>query len=290
MKTIVRSAVVALGVCLFAQSALAADEPLYEGLGTTGRKVTAANPEAEKYVVQGIRFLYGFSHAAAIRSFEQAAKLDPTCAMAYWGIAYANGPHVNFPLVPPPMAEAAWKNLQLAKQNTDKCTDVEKDLIDALSTRYANPQPGPLPEDRSPLDKAYADAMRKVWQKHPDDADVGALFAESMMDLAPWNQWTHDGSPNPGTEEIIATLEAVMKLNINHPFANHLYIHAVEASQHPEKAIAAADRLRELQPGLAHNVHMPTHIDIRVGQWQKAVDWNAKAIDASLAYIKAAGP
>jgi hypothetical protein len=138
---------------------------------------------------------YGFNHGAAIRSFEQAAKLDPSCAMAYWGIAYANGPHVNFPLVPPPMAEAAWKNLQLAKQNAAKCTDVEKDLIEALSMRYANPQP----EDRSPLDKAYADAMRKVWQKHPDDADVGAWFAESMMDLSPWNQWTKDGSPNPGT-------------------------------------------------------------------------------------------
>jgi tetratricopeptide (TPR) repeat protein len=184
------------------------------------------------------------------------------------------------------MAEAAWKNLQLAKQYAGNCTPVEKDLIEALSTRYANPQP----DDRSPLDKAYADAMRKVWEKHPDDADVGALFAESMMDLSPWNQWTKDGAPNPGTEEIVATLEAVMKLNINHPFANHLYIHAIEASQHPDKAIAAADRLRELQPGLAHNVHMPTHIDIRVGQWQKAIDWNAKAIDSALAYHKLSGP
>ncbi|HXE54598.1 MAG TPA: hypothetical protein VN541_16375 [Tepidisphaeraceae bacterium] len=284
MKVMFRFAVVLLGVGLFASS-LRADEPLYQGLGTTGRKVTAANPEAEKYVVQGIQFLYGFSHGAAIRSFEQAIKFDPTCAMAYWGIAYANGPHVNFPLVPPPAAEAAWKNLQLAKQYANQCTPVEKDLIDALSARYANPQP----EDRSSLDKAYADAMRKVWQKHPDDADVGAWFAESMMDLSPWNQWTKDGSPNPGTEEIIATLEAVMKLNIFHPFANHLYIHALEASQHPEKALLAADRLRGLQPGLAHNVHMPTHIDIRVGQWQKAIDWNANAIDSAIAYHKLSG-
>jgi len=285
MNAIVRSTVMVLGVCLFASS-LRADEPLYEGLGTTGRKVTAANPQAEKYVVQGIKFLYGFSHGPAIRSFEQAIKLDPTCAMAYWGIAYANGPHVNFPLVPPPAAEAAWKNLQLAKQYADKGTPVEKDLIEALSARYANPQP----EDRSGLDKAYADAMRKVWQKHPDDPDVGAWFAESMMDLSPWNQWTKEGSPNPGTEEIVATLEAVMKLSINHPFANHLYIHALEASQHPDKAVPAADRLRELQPALAHNVHMPTHIDIRVGQWQKAVDWNAKAIDSAIAYHKVSGP
>jgi tetratricopeptide (TPR) repeat protein len=285
MKAIIRLAVLVVGVGLFASS-LRADEPLYEGLGTTGRKVTAANPEAEKYAVQGIKFLYGFSHGGAIRSFEQAIKLDPTCAMAYWGIAYANGPHVNFPLVPPPAAEAAWKNLQLAKQNADKCTDVEKELIEALSTRYANPQP----EDRSPLDKAYADAMRKVWQKHPDDPDVGAWFAESMMDLSPWNQWTKEGAANPGTDEIVATLEAVMKLNINHPFANHLYIHAVEASQHPEKAIAAADRLRELQPGLAHNVQMPTQIDIRVGRWHTAIDCNAKAIDSAIAYHKVSGP
>ncbi|HEY7115682.1 MAG TPA: hypothetical protein VH475_03795 [Tepidisphaeraceae bacterium] len=286
MNPIVRSTVAVLAVCLLAHWALADDEPRYEGLGTTGRNVTAANPDAQKYVVQGIRFLYGFSHGAAIRSFEQAARLDPSCAMAYWGIAMANGPHVNFPIVPPPNADAAWKNLQLAKQNAGKCTPVEQDLIEALSARYANPQP----EDRSALDKAYADAMRKVWQKYPDDADVGAFFAESMMDLSPWNQWTPEGKANPGTEEIVATLEAVMKLNVNHPFANHLYIHAMEASRTPEKAVPAADRLRALQPGLAHNVHMPTHIDIRVGQWQKAIDWNARAIDSAVAYHKVSGP
>lgn len=285
MNAIIRLTAVVLGMA-FSTSSLRADEPLYEGLGVTGQTVTAANPQAQKYALQGIKFLYGFSHGAAIRSFEQAIKLDPTCAMAYWGIAYANGPHVNFPLVPPPMAEAAWKNLQLARQNAGNCTPVEKELIEALSARYANPQP----QDRAPLDKAYADAMRKVWQNHPDDPDVGAWFAESLMDLSPWNQWSKDGAANPGTDEIVATLEAVMKLNINHPFANHLYIHAVEASQHPDAAIPAADRLRESQPALAHNVHMPTHIDIRVGQWQKAIDWNAKAIDSAVAYHKISGP
>ena len=152
--------------------------------------------------------------------------------MAHWGIALAAGPHINYPLVPPPMAELAWKELTLAQQHADKASPVEKALIDALGKRYANPQP----EDRAPLDHAYADAMREVWKQYPKDQDVGAFFAESMMDLSPWNQWTHEGQPNPGTEEIVATLEAVMKLNPNHPFANHLYIHAVEASPHPEKA------------------------------------------------------
>jgi len=141
MNAIVRSMVVVLGVCLFAQPVRADGEALYEGLGATGRKVTVANPEAEKYVVQGMRFLYGFSHGAAIRSFEAAPSSIPAARWPYWGIAYANGPHVNFPLVPPPNAAAAWKNLQLAKQNSGNCTIVEKDLIEALSARYADPQP-----------------------------------------------------------------------------------------------------------------------------------------------------
>jgi tetratricopeptide (TPR) repeat protein len=285
MPTKTRLAAIILGVFL-ALPAIAADEPLYEGLGTYSRKVTAASPEAEKYVQQGIKFMYGFVHGPAIRSFEQAAKIDPNCAMAHWGIAMANGPHINFPLVPPPMAEAAWKHLQLAKQNVAGCTPVEKDLIEALSTRYANPQP----EDRSSLDKAYAEAMRKVWQKHRTDADVGTFFAESLMDLAPWNQWTRDGQQTPYTAEVLATLDEVLKLEPNHPMANHLYIHAMEASQTPEKAIPHADRLRTLQPGLAHNVHMPTHIDIRVGRWQEAIDWNAQAIEASQKFRAKAGP
>lgn len=263
-----------------------AREPVFQGLGAYSRKITTASPRAEKYFNQGLGFYHGFSHGAAIRAFQEAAKADPKCAMAHWGIALANGPHINFPLVPPPAAEAAWKELQLAKQNAEKASPVEKALIDALSHRYANPQP----EDRKPLDEAYAAAMREVWKQFPHDQDVGALFAEAMMDLRPWNQWTLDGQPNPGTEEIIATLDAVLKLNANHPFANHLYIHAVEASRNPERADAAADRLRNLQPGLAHNVHMPSHIDIRRGRWQQAIETNEKAIAADKGYRKIVGP
>lgn len=285
MNSLTRLAALLLGMC-FALPTMAADEPLYEGLGEYSRKVTAGSPEAEKYVQQGLKFYYGFVHGAALRSFEQAAKLDPNCAMAYWGIALANGPHINYPIVPPANATAAWKNLQLAKEKSANCTQVEKDLIEALATRYAEQQP----EDRTPLDKAYADSMRKVWHKHRTDPDVGVLFAESMMDLSPWNQWTKDGQQTPGTDEILATLDEVLKLEPNHPMANHLYIHAMEASQTPDKALPHANRLRELQPGLAHNVHMPTHIDIRVGNWQEAIDWNTKAIAASQNFRKIAGP
>ena len=205
--------------------------------------------------------------------------------MAHWGIAVASGPHINYPLVPQPAAELAWKELQLAKKHALHASTVERDLIEALSARYANPQP----EDRSPLDRAYAEAMRKVWQAHPEDPDVGALFAEAMMDLRPWDQWTPDGQSQPGTDEILATLDAVLTLNANHPLANHLYIHAVEASPHPERADAAADRLRKLQPGLGHNVHMPSHIDIRRGRWQQAIEGNLKAVAADRRYRKIVG-
>jgi tetratricopeptide (TPR) repeat protein len=265
---------------------LAAKEPLYDGLGSYSRKVTTDSAEAQRYFDQGLGFLHGFNHRAAIRAFQQAAELDPECAMAHWGVALACGPHINSIAVPPPAAELAWKELEVAQKNASNASPVEQALIDALAKRYANPQP----EDRSGLDRAYADAMREVWKKYPKDPDVGALFAEAMMDLRPWDQWTPDGKPQPGTDEIIATLDAVLKLNPNHPLANHLYIHAVEASPNPERAMVAADRLRNLQPGLAHNVHMPSHIDIRTGQWLKAVDTNAKAVEADQRYRKIFGP
>jgi tetratricopeptide (TPR) repeat protein len=264
---------------------IAAKEPLYDGLGSYSRKVTTNSAEAQRYFDQGLGFLHGFNHRAAIRAFQQAAELDPECAMAHWGVALACGPHINSMAVPPPAAELAWKELELAEKNAGNASPVERGLIDALAKRYANPHP----EDRSGLDRAYADAMREVRKKYPNDPDVGALFAEAMMNLRPWDQWTPDGKPQPGTDEIIAALDAVLKLNPNHPFANHLYIHAVEASPNPERAIAAANRLRNLQPGLAHNVHMPSHIDIRTGQWLKAVDTNAKAVEADQRYRKIFG-
>jgi tetratricopeptide (TPR) repeat protein len=255
-------------------------EPFFEGLGSYTRQITTDSPEAQKYFNQGINFYFGFNHGAAIRAFQAAETIDPDCAMAHWGVALACGPHINFPLVPPAAAELAWKELSLAQAYTAHASAVEQALIEALRHRYANPQP----EDRGPLDQAYADAMRTVWKEHSDDPDVGALFAEALMDLRPWDQWTHEGQPQPGTDEILATLDEVLKLELNHPFANHLYIHALEASPHPERALAAADRLRDLQPGLAHNVHMPSHIDIRIGHWDEAITANLKAVEADRRY------
>src|ERR1700747_234697 len=265
---------------------LAAKEPLYDGLGSHSRKITTNSADAQRYFDQGLVFLHGFNHRAAIRAFQQAAELDPECAMAHWGVALACGPHINSMAVPAPAAELAWTELGLAQKSVDNASPVERALIDALAKRYADPQP----EDRSGLDRAYADAMREVWKTYPEDPDAGAFFAEAMMNLRPWDQWTPDGKPQPGTDEIIATLEAVLKLNPNHPLANHLYIHAVEASPNPERAVAAADRLRNLQPGLAHNVHMPSHIDIRTGRWQEAVDANVKAVAADQRYRSVFGP
>lgn len=275
-----------LGLAFGCSTLLAATEPIFEGLGTYTKKITTSSPEAQRYFNQGLAWFHGFNHGLAIRSFQEAARLDPECAMAHWGIALANGPHINVPMVPPPAAEQAWQAITLAQKFASRATPVERDLIAALAKRYANPQP----EDRTPLDRAYADAMRQAWQTYPKDADVGALFAESMMTLRPWDLWTADGRLQPGTEEIVSTLEAVLALNPQHPFANHLYIHVIEASPRPERAIPAADRLRDLQPALAHNVHMPSHIDIRNGRWQEAITANVRAIEASRQLRARVGP
>lgn len=263
----------------------AVKEPFHEGLGSHRMEVTTDSAEARRYFDQGMAFLHGYNHGAAIRAFQAATELDPEFAMAHWGIALACGPHINFPLVPPDAAALAWKELELARMHAPQSTPIEQRLIAALGARYANPQP----EDRAPLDRAYADAMRQVWLDHKWSDDAGVLFAEAMMNLRPWDQWTSEGQEQPGTAEIIATLDAVIRINPMHPLANHLYIHAMEASLHPERADAAADRLRDLQPGLAHNVHMPSHIDVRRGRWQQAVDANLKAVEADRRYRSVAG-
>jgi tetratricopeptide (TPR) repeat protein len=256
----------------------------FDGLGKHTRKVATSNPEAQKFFDQGLNFMFAFNHDEAIRGFQQAAALDPDCAMAYWGVSLARGVNYNNPSFPPEKAKAAWDALKKAREKSKGESDANRALIEALAARYADP----LPADTKPLEKAYSEAMKEAWRKFPKDADIGALYAESLMNLRPWQLWAADGKPAPETPAILEALEAVMKLDPDHPLANHLYIHAVEASPHPEKADDAANRLRGAQPSLGHLLHMPSHIDIRRGRWQEAVEANTLAIRADRKYQKAA--
>lgn len=254
-----------------------------EGLGGYSRSVTA-HRDAQRAFDRGLAFLFAFNHDEAIRAFDRAAALDPGCAMAHWGAALARGPHINNPAVPPDRAKEAWVAVSRARDRAATGTPVERALIAAQAVRFADPPPA----DRRPLDEAYAAAMRDVWKQFPADPDAGALFAEAVMDLRPWDLWAADGTPRPETPEVVGTLEAVLTLAPAHPLALHLYVHAVEASPDPGRAAGAADRLRHLAPRLGHLVHMPSHIDLRRGRWQAAVEANERAIAADRAYLLAA--
>ncbi|MGD9719834.1 MAG: hypothetical protein AB7O59_01295 [Pirellulales bacterium] len=266
----------------------AKDEPppaLMDNLGSHEHKITCADPLAQQYFNQGLRLMYGFNHAEAIRAFRAASVIDPDCAMAQWGIAIALGPNYNL-AADEQQAKDAYAAVQQAKKLAAGATPKEAAYIEALALRYADPPP----EDRKPLDEAYAAAMRKVAERFPDDLDAVTLFAESLMDLRPWKLWMHDGKPEPGTEEIVATLERVLAKNPNHPGANHFYIHAVEASLAPERALPCAQRLGGLMPGAGHMVHMPAHIYFRLGRFREASVSNEHAIAADEAYIAKSKP
>ncbi|MFO0840636.1 MAG: tetratricopeptide repeat protein [Phycisphaerae bacterium] len=254
--------------------------PLFNGMGDHHRAVTTQSRLAQRYFDQALTWAYAFNHDEAIRSFEAAGALDPDCAMAWWGAALCHGPHINNSLMTEAHQRGAWDSLQKALAARNKSSPIERELIDALAKRYANPAPA----DRAPLDRAYAEAMAAVWKAHPDDADVGTLYAESLMDLQPWDLWTQAGEPKGATPEIVSVLERVLSLNPLHPGANHLYIHTVEASPQPQRGIAAADRLRAMVPIAGHLVHMPAHIDVRVGQWAQASEANERAIKADERY------
>jgi tetratricopeptide (TPR) repeat protein len=258
----------------------AQSQGLFGNLGPHHRTITTSSAEAQRYFDEGLVLVFAFNHDEAIRSFAEAARLDPSAAMPHWGIALANGPHINNAGMDDAHSRAAWQALAQARSLAAGASPIERTLIDALAARYAETPPA----DRKPLDEAYASAMREVWKAHPDDADIGALFAEAMMDLRPWDLWLPDGTAQPGTEEILATLDAVLSLAPDHPLANHLQVHALEGSPHPERALASADRLRTLVPGAGHLVHMPAHIYSRVGRWKDAADQNVAAIQVDDAY------
>jgi tetratricopeptide (TPR) repeat protein len=270
------------------EMATAAPAQLLNGLGTYHRAVTTTSPEAQAYFDQGLRLLYAFNLEEAQRSFEAAAQADPKCGMCFWGAAMSLGPHINLAALPD-RTKAGHEAAQKAAARTAGASPVEKALIAAVTRRFADPPPSD-PAVQARFDKDYADAMRDVARQFPDDLDAAALFAEAMMDLRPWDLWTNDGKPQPGTGEILATLERVLAKDPSHPGANHYYIHALEASPHPEKALAAADRIAGLIPGAAHIVHMPSHIYARVGRWEDASEANRKAIAVDRSYLEKSGP
>jgi tetratricopeptide (TPR) repeat protein len=260
----------------------------FEGLGSLHRPITASSKESQAYFDQGLALTYGFNHDEATRSYAQAAVIDPSCASCFWGVALTLGPNYNVPMLPD-RAAAAWAALLLARSLAPSATPVEQALIEALSKRYKGPEPLDPPAQQ-PFNEAYAAAMREVAKRFPNDLDVQVLFAESMMDVNPWKLWTLDGKANPGTEEIVGTLEFVLARDPQHPGANHYYIHAVEASQHPDKALASAARLPALMPAAGHVVHMPAHIYQRVGRYDEASEANRRAVAADQKYLSETTP
>jgi tetratricopeptide (TPR) repeat protein len=292
MLAIVVIAVAAVGFWLYNKSKTGAPPDLapvganlIEGLGDYSMPVTAKSPDVQRWFDQGLAMTYGFNHDAAERSFLKAAELDPDCAMCWWGSSLVLGPHVNASMDPANNPKA-WDRLQRAQKAADKASEKEQAFIKALSARYAeNP-----PEDRRPLDEAYAAAMGELAAKYPEDLDAATLHAEAMMDLQPWDYYDASGEPKGHTAEVVSVLESVMARDPEHAGALHLYVHAVEASPDPSRGVAAADTLRELLPGSGHLVHMPAHIYARVGRWHDAVIANQKAIGADDAYLAICKP
>ncbi len=281
MKAIIILTWLAAGVSLNAANRDKLPGPLFDGLGNHHHPVTAKSKPAQRYFDQGLTLLYAFNHKEAIRSFRSAARLDPDCAMAWWGVSYAYGPHVNKPMSREDNDEA-WAALQQALALMPQVSPHEQAYLAALSKRYQ----AEFGEDRSALDKAFAAAMREVVKEYPDDLDAQTLFAEALMNTMPWDYWAKDRSPKPETEEAIAALRYVIARNPDHPGANHFYIHAVEAGPTPELGIPAADRLGGFAPDAGHLVHMPSHIYMRVGQYHDATLANEKAARADRAYLR----
>ena len=257
---------------------------LMSGLGDLHHPVSTSNAEAQQFFDQGLRLIYAFNHDEAGRSFHRAAELDPKLAMAYWGIAEAVGPNYNDPASADRFRQAHEAIQEAVDLSTDAAPS-EQAYIQAMALRF----PADPKSDLRKAAENYHDAMREVSKKYPDDLDAATLFAESGMNLHPWGLWHHDGTPEAGTEEIVATLESVMRRDPNHMGAIHYYIHAVEASPNPERALAGANKLASLAPAAGHIVHMPAHVYIRTGDYESAVKTNEEAAAVDQAYIKASG-
>ena len=257
---------------------------LVSGLSDLHHPVSTHNPQAQQFFDQGLRFIYAFNHDEAARSFQHAAELDPKLAMAYWGVAEAVGPNYNDP-ADPDRYKRAHDAVQKAVDLSAGASPSEQAYIQAMAKRF----PADPNSDLKKAAEEYHDAMRQVAAQFPDDLDAATLFAESGMNLHPWGLWLQDGTPQAGTDEIVGTLESVLKRDPDHLGAVHYYIHAVEASNNPERALAGANRLAAIAPGAGHIVHMPAHIYIRTGDYDAAVKTNEKAAEVDRAYIRATG-
>ncbi len=269
---------------LFAPAVLAQEQahraPLFDGLGTHHHDVITDSDLAQQYFDQGLVLAFGFNHGEAHRSFLQAAREDSSCAMCWWGAAWVLGPNINAAMNPADAPEA-WRLLKNAQSVANGVSPREKAYVSALSKRYG---PEPL-EDRSPRDRAFAEAMETVARQYPDDLDAKVLYAEALMDLTPWDYWLEDGTPRAITDTVLTVLGEVLRHNPDHPMANHLMIHAVEALR-PAQGLEEARRLEDLVPGVGHLVHMPAHIYIRLGQYHEATAANLRAIDADRRYLQ----
>ena len=264
-----------------------AGAPLFEGMGNYHMPITTADPDAQRYFDQGMVLAFGFNHAESIRSFRAAQTLDPTCAMCFWGEALATGPNINVTsngkaIMAPAERASARAAIDQALALIDGVTPKEQDWIKALDQRYD----GQADTPRDPLDRAWADALADMAARYPDDTTVASVYAEALMNTMPWDYWGPDGEAKPDTQAVIASLEAVMAADPDHPLALHLYIHALEASSNAAKAEPAADRLANLVPGSGHLVHMPSHIYFRVGRYQDSALANIRAAEVDEAYIK----
>jgi tetratricopeptide (TPR) repeat protein len=257
---------------------------LVAGIGDAHHPVSTHNPQAQQFFDQGLRFIYDFNHDEAARSFQHAAELDPKLAMAYWGVAEAVGPNYNDP-ADPERYKRAHDAVQRAMDLSASASESDQAYIQAMAKRF----PADSKSDLKKAAEDYRDAMRQVVSEFPDDLDAATLFAEAGMNLHPWGLWHIDGTPEAGTDEIVSTLESVMKRDPNHLGAIHYYIHAVEASANPERALAGANKLAALAPAAGHIVHMPAHVYIRTGDYEAAVKTNEQAASVDRAYLKATG-
>ena len=258
---------------------------LIPGLGATRHPVSTKSPQAQSFFDQGLALIYGFNHESASKSFKRATELDPNLAIAYWGYAYAVGPNYNEPTIDLERMKSAYEACKKARELSAGASQREREYINALSKRFsldASP-------DVKKLGRDYMEAMREVYMRYPDDLDAATLYADSLMNLNPWQLWTKDGKPSPGTEEVVSVLESVLARDPNHLGANHLYIHAVEASTAPHRALPSAKRLETLAPSAGHLVHMPGHIYLRTGDFDASAKTNEVAAQADRDYLKRTG-